>query len=853
MYVLRPTTMTLRFAILLFFSGAAALVLEVAWFRRLAQVAGATSVALAGVLAAVIGGMALGSLLFGRVADRVKNPARLYAALEAGVTVCALLSPWWIDMAQPVYVALAGWPFARFLFSIAHLAPAAVLMGGTLPAVAAALDTAPAERGRALGWLYAANTLGAVAGTMAAGFVLLPGIGLAQTTRSAAIASGLAAGGALLMRARTRQARSTALHPVEQGDARTAIRLFALSGFLGMAAEVGFTRGLVLVFGSSTYAFTTALAVFLLGIGLGGALGAALLRPDRNALRWLGAIVVSTAALFSLAARAMYLLPRLYLEAYVRWGDAFDTGLWLRFALAAVVLLPGAIGLGMAFPFAARLAAEQKAGAGTGRLYGWNTLASIVGSTVAVFVLVPMLGMHYAVAGVALVVGVAAWLQVRRRWTLALVALILLGLVPPRETARERLLMGIYYAPGRYLRDGAIDEQAWDDGVDLPVTRYGREATVSLFRWYGPLSVLVDGKAVATAQSVTDVQHLELLGHLPMALRPDAARVLVVGLGLGTTYRAVEQHAKGNVVVCEIEEAVGEVVAQIGVKPKTLVVQDARLYLKRGGERFDVITSDPIHPWVRGGGDLYTREYFELCKSRLAPGGVMCHWLPLYQMGFEDVRAVVRTFCEVFRTDLYFAGTDLVLLGSAGESVPRPPAGATMFGEELSALRVAGHDALVATTADAPLLLEDALRLEYSTPRHLDSSELAESLRWVRSLWSDPPTPYDALLSAQEAAATGDGARLGDELARALREAPQHVFTRRYAGETYLSAAGQFGSEGFLRKAKELLGDDPRLIGVEADLRAEQGRRAEAAALYERLLKLQPDNKYAQRRLSRVR
>ena len=194
-----------------------------------------------------------------------------------------------------------------------------------------------------------------------------------------------------------------------------------------------------------------------------------------------------------------------------------------------------------------------------------------------------------------------------------------------------------------------------------------------------------------------------------------------------------------------------------------------------------------------------------------------------------------------------------MLLGSAGETVPRPPAGASMFGEPLTALRVAGHDALVATTESAPLLTEDALRLEFSTPRHLNSGELAESLRWVRSLWMDPPKPYGALLNAQEAAASGDGKRLGAELERALLEAPEHVFARRYAGETYLSAAGQIGSTGFLREAKELLEDDPRLIGVEADLHAENGRNAQAAALYEQLLKLQPDNKYVRRRLARVR
>ena len=844
--------MTARLAILLFCSGAAALALEVAWFRRLAQVAGATSVALAGVLAAVIGGMALGSFLFGRLSDRVKRPLRLYAVLEVGVTVCALLSPWWIQIAEPVYVGLASWPFLRFLFAIVHLAPAAVLMGGTLPAVAAALDVAPADRGRTLGWLYAANTLGGVVGTVAAGFYLLPALGLATSMQCAAAASGIAALGAFLLRRGPRTARTAEVIPVSAAQASTAVSLFAASGFLGMAAEVGFTRGLVLVFGSSTYAFTTTLAVFLLGIGAGGAIGARFLRPERDALRWLSATVAVTAAFFSVAAFGLHYLPRLYLEAFVRWGDTFGTGLGVKFALSAIVLLPGALGLGFAFPFAARLATEQSAGAGTGKLYGWNTIASILGSSAAVFLFVPLLGPH-SVSFVAVGVAAVVLLQVRNRFVIGAAIVAAFGMMPPGDVAQERLLMGVYYAPDRYIKDGAVDEAAWADGVDLPVTRYGNEATVSLFRWYGPLSVLVDGKAVATSQSVTDVQHLELLGHLPMAVRPDAERVLVVGLGLGTTYRAVKEHEPKELVVVEIESAVGDVVAEIGVRPRRLIVEDARLYLKRDGELFDVITSDPIHPWVRGGGDLYTREYFELCRARLKPDGVLCHWLPLYQMGFEDVRAVIKTFAEVFHADLYFAGTDLVLLGSLDKPPPRPPENARMRGERLVNLRVAGAERFWDWVADAPVLTEDALLLEFSTPRHLASPELGKLLEWVEELWSTPPPPYGALLEAQQAAANGDGATMGDALDRALKEVPQHQFARRYAGEIYLSAAGQYNSDAFLKQAARLLREDPRLLGVEADLRAAQGRNALAAELYRMVLERQPDNEYVRRRLARVK
>jgi MFS family permease len=266
--------------LLLFLSGASALILEVCWFRRTAQVAGATSIAMAAVLAAVIGGMAAGSFLLGRRADRTARPLRLYGLLEVGIVLGALATPTLLDFSQAAFDGLQRWldgaplTFARFLLATLLLAPPAVLMGGTLPAVACAVRAGP-QRGRTLGWLYASNTLGAVAGTVAAGFVLIPTLGLAWATRSAAIFAGTAAAVALLTRARTGPPAPTAREPIVAAREARAILLYAVSGFLGLAAEVAFVRSLVLVFGSTTYAFTTMLAIFLLGIGAGGALGAA--------------------------------------------------------------------------------------------------------------------------------------------------------------------------------------------------------------------------------------------------------------------------------------------------------------------------------------------------------------------------------------------------------------------------------------------------------------------------------------------------------------------------------------------------------------------------------------------------
>jgi len=826
---------------LLFLSGAAALVLEVCWFRRMAQVAGGTAIAMSAVLAAVIGGMALGSLLFGRFADRARSPIRLYGALEIGVALFALIVPSLIDACRDLLATTAPLQFA---LSVLLLTPPAVLMGGTLPAAVAALRE---KSGRTIGWLYSANTLGAVGGTVAAGFFLIPAFGLADSMRCAALFSGAAGGIAMLLPATPRQAPQP---NAQQPGARRALLLYATSGFLGLVAEVAFTRQLVLVFGSSTYAFSTMLAVFLLGIGIGGAVGTRLKSNHLRRLEWTVAI---TAALFSLSMLAVYLLPRLYLAGYAAWGDSFGAGLLIRFLLAAAILLPGTIGLGIAFPLAAH--AAGRTARSTGSLYALNTLASVLGSTLAVFVFVPLLGPRTTVVAVALAAGLACN---RKTWPILLITAA--GLLPAPAIAREHLLAGVFFNPGAFVREGSIDERTWRDGVDIPFTAHGREATVSIWRWYSRSSVLIDGKAVATNQVLADVHHLSLLGHLPVAIHPDPKRVLVVGLGMGTTFRAVREHGPELLRVVEIEGAVAKAAAYLDVKPRDLVIQDARSYLKRTDETFDVITSDPIHPWVRGGGDLYTREYFEMVRDRLAKNGIACQWLPVYQMGLGDIKDIVRTFSEVFSTHAYFGGGDLILIGATGSEPPAPrPTDLYSLrrigAEPLRDLLVAKHAAL--RRVGGTVLTDDMLKLEFSTPHEVTNPSLAENLTWIRALWGQPPQPYGLVLDARIAAAKGDWDTWEKQMRRARGSAPNHGYVAMLTGEDYLGWANALilanklkGAEKALRHAEQYLPGDPRVKGTRAELHERRGETDQAKTLYRQLLELTPDSVYLKRKIA---
>ncbi len=864
-------------AALLFFSGAGALVLEVVWFRRLAQVAGATSVALAAVLAAIIGGMALGAFLGGGHAERSRAPLRLYACLELFIALFALASPWILDASGAAFVALTrALPEAplllalgRFALAALMLAPAAICMGATLPAMAAAVARDNRSAGSSIGLLYAFNTLGAVAGTIAAGFVLVPAFGLANTMRIAAAFSGLAALCALVLRpapVAPPTPENTPGHFTKQDRAR-AIRLLAASGFLGMAAEGAFVRGLVLVFGSTTYAFTIMLAVFLFGLASGGAIGSRLTGP-RSPHR-LGTVVAWTAALFAVGAMSLYALPRLYLMGYAAWGDSFAADTTLRVALSAIVLLPGALGLGIAFPLAVDVVAEHARARGTGRLYAANSAASVLGSTLSVFALVPWLGPTRAIAGAGLVAALVAWRETRSRWSLVPLAIVVAAFTPPPERARERMYGGIYLQPQSYLKDGAINEVAWNSGRDISFVRHGREATISIEHWYGAASIYVNGKTVASGQTMIEVQHLAALGHVPMVLHPNPERVLIVGLGMGTTYRAIAAHDPRSITVVELEEAIGEAAATLGVRPKHVVIDDGRAFLRATREKYDVISSDTIHPWVRGGGDLYTLEYFQACRDRLADGGLICHWLPLYQMSLDDVRAVVRTFNAVFATSAYFSGTNLSLIGTVGkrELKSYPPrssnarAALVEFGAvDMRDLLVFGPERAAMAAGEGDVLTEDRLRLEYSTPRHIRSPEKNAILKWVVDQWQDPRPPYGALMRAIHASAANDHAAYQKAFVEAEAQSPQNAFVRRYRGEKYMQYARQLIAEGdpdqaerYLAFAERYLPRDTRLWGVRAELEESRGGYERAAELLAALLKKTPKSDYLRRRLERVR
>ncbi|SPE60183.1 Spermine synthase [Verrucomicrobia bacterium] len=691
----RPQQSLLALLLLFFGSGCAALIYEIVWLQMLQLVLGSSAVSLAVLLGTFMGGMCLGSLVFPRVVSRRWHPLRAFAVLEAGVGVLGLAVLLLVPALARVYIAGAGagLPALGLRGAVAALCllPPTVLMGATLPAISRWVELTPHGVSR-LGWLYAGNLAGAVFGCLLAGFYLLRVHNLETATCFAAVINGLVAcaavGLAALpgtnsaardMRAEGEGARTEIATDKPIGTGMMAVYLaIGISGFCALSAEVVWTRLLSLMLGATVYTFSIILAVFLAGLGLGGNLGARLGGAvGRSRLRlgycqWLLAATVALAA---------YLLC----ESLPYWpiNPTLARSPWLIFQLdllrCAWAILPSAVLWGASFALALGCVGQGPDPARlVGKIYAANTLGAIVGAVSASLMLIPVLGTQESERLLVVLSAVAGGLvlacsgALRPRTILvglllgAAAVVVLVRVVPPVPWE--------LVAYGRYLpaKLGTGTKLFVGEGINASVAVTQLSDGERIFH--------VSGKAEAST-GPRDMRVERMLGHLPALLHERPRTVLVVGCGAGvtagsfTTYPAVER-----IVLCEIEPLIPKVVASYFAQENHHVMQDARLrlvyddarhFVLTTREKFDVITSDPIHPWVKGAATLYTKEYFQSCRQHLNPGGLVSQWVPLYESTAETVKSEIATFFEVFpagtiwSNDEAGAGYDVVLLGEA--------------------------------------------------------------------------------------------------------------------------------------------------------------------------------------------
>ena len=672
----------LRPLLLLYFaSGCAALIYETAWFHLVQLVVGASSISVAVLLCSFMGGMALGSAWLPRLMPATAHPLRVVAALEAGIALCGWLIPLLLPVVQDVYVAVVGYGYGgillRGLVCGLVLAPPTMLMGATLAIAARWLGTTR-DGASQTGLIYTANLAGGAVGTVLAGFYLLR---VYDTVIAGAVAVVIniavaIAAWAMATRSASRAPASLApLAPLAPSLVPTYI-VAALSGFTALGAEVVWTRQLSLLFGASVYTFSLILAVFLAGLGAGSLAGSALGRRSSEPVLWLGRVQLLLAAAIGFGAWMI-------VNALPLWQPTKDFLPWVRvtpsYAFAfdalrcAIALLPATLLWGASFPLTLAVRGAGDLTRHVSRINAINTAGALAGTLSLTLLGIPVVGSQ--VAQQSLVV-VAAMAGLGLLWTLAgqrrsvsisaavAVAAVAVAIVPA--------------VPGRLIAYGR-SVNSWASIKSFLYLAEGATASVAVTEHVGGTRQFhIAGKVEASDLDV-DMRLERMLGHVPALVHPNPRSILIVGVGAGVTAGALSIHPEvERIVVCEIEPMVprsarayfGEENHHVFDDPRVeLIFDDARHFLQTTQETFDIITSDPIHPWVRGAATLYSLEYLQLARAHLNPGGVVTQWIPLYETDTRSVKSEIATFAQVFpdttlwNPDMLEEGYDLVALG----------------------------------------------------------------------------------------------------------------------------------------------------------------------------------------------
>lgn len=692
---------------LFFLSGATSLVYEVLWTRRLSLTFGHTVLAVSTVLTVFMTGLALGSFLAGRWSDGERarlsstGDARgagrflaLYGYLELFIGAWGVLSLFFLNGVESLYLAAArsGSEGAAlyaivFIGSFLVLLPPTTAMGATLPVFTQLLVVTKAAVGTWLSRIYGWNTLGACCGAAIGGFLLLPSLGLKLSVVGAALGN-LVIGGVAVQAAKRMDFGSLASAPTEDDDqggqkggdhgSRLLPLAFGLSGFAAMVYQLGWTRGLILSMGSSTYSFSIILTAFLASLGLGSLIYKRTMGEAVPRIWHLGVLQFAIGLSGLLATYAIGRLPEVMVWAVPNLGHSFLKIMLFDFAIVMALMFLPTLAMGLTFPLVTHLYTERLASLGRrlGEAYAANTCGAIAGSFLGGFFLVPHFGAQKALLGAVVLnllvglvlafvgnkVGEGAGPRAAMVAT-ALLGFALVAFVPRWNPTELSAGAGIYANADHFLFQPAY----YKDGVSATVT-------VGFNGPHAPY-LKVNGKTDASLGQ-GDMAHQILLGLLPVTLHHQPKKVALVGLGSGVTAACLAAAKDVEKIRCaELEPAVVEVqkyfapyVNKVAENQKLdLSVNDGRTFILGSPEKFDLIISQPSNPWIAGIGNLYTEDFYRACAEQLEDKGLMCQWINVYAVSKTDVEMVLATFFEVFPEGLLFqiGPGDLIIFGSS--------------------------------------------------------------------------------------------------------------------------------------------------------------------------------------------
>ncbi|MEA2652904.1 MAG: spermidine synthase [Chloroflexota bacterium] len=662
-------------------SGAAGLIYEIVWSRQLVLVFGNTTQAVSAILAGFFGGMAIGSAFGGRLADRVRRPLRLYGIIELVLVVVVVATPLTFRLIRSVYgdlaVTLEGAPqvlaIIRLLLALVALAPATVLMGATLPTLTRHL-TSDAHLSQSFGRLYAANTIGAIVGTVTAGLVLIELLGLSGALWVGAGCSAVAGMAALLLARGATATTIVASAPSPDVEAageravgpgvtgpqsRTSLALTVafISGVTSLGYQVLWTRLLASGTGNTTYVFTIILTVFLVGLALGALLFNIIRQRIADPVRLLAVAQILVAALVMVGLVAVAERP----EALIPGGSPETLLALARHAI--LVVFPVTIVLGLSFPAAAALLADdtRHAGSESGSLIAVNTVGAIAGSVAIPFFLIPALGSPAVVALLAFVnaaLGIALALRGRipNRW------MAMTGAVVAVAVVATTLAPGVLVQPNGtaiLARGGRIFASTEDEIASVQA---------------GQVTFTPELWVAGTSMTLLTVD-AKLMPILPLIARPASTRALVVAFGMGSAFRAaLIAGLRTDVVelVPSVPKMFGyyypDAAAVLADPQGRVIVTDGRNHLELTADRFDIVLTDPPPPIESSGASVISSlEYYQAGRDHLTPDGIMMQWLP-YGGSQAEFADHLRTFATVFRHVTIVKGAGgygIYMLGSA--------------------------------------------------------------------------------------------------------------------------------------------------------------------------------------------
>ena len=697
---------------LFFASGISGLIYEIVWTRVFTLLFGNTTYAISTVLTAFMAGLAAGSFIFGRIADKIQNsdsairnpqsailiksPLMLYAILELCIGISALGVPFLINISDSFYISILGniTPSAfssnviRFFISFFILFVPTTLMGGTLPILSRFFIHKIEELGWNVAIIYAVNTLGAVIGCFITGYMLIATIGVKNTTLLAVfinIAVGIVA---LIVSSHQSAVSSQELEArsKKQEDKRQKTKtpeplnsstpkllllfFFGLSGFTSLSYEILWTRAFSLTFYSTVYLFSNILTVFLIGIAIGSLIFTKLLkwRQDMDLIRVFGIIefLIGACALLSII--------------FFQWlssginniSSLFNDMTWqknilITFVINLIVMIIPTLLMGLTFPLIGRLYTDNLnfLGRRIGDVYSVNTIGSIIGSFMAGFVLIPFLGVQKSILFVSFINLIIGIIIISKspaglnglKWSGMVSAVMVLAVFGKIATADVN--MGIGYSINGNIIFSKEDVSGTVKVIEDDITRFR--------------TLMVNNYSLATSGDVA-----VRFGHIPLLLHNKPDDVLVISLGSGITVGAVGQHPVKNIECVEIVPGVVDA-AEFFEKENHNILKDPRLkltiwdgrnYILVTKNKYDIIISDLFQPDSAGTGNLYSKEHYQNSKGRLKDGGLMAQWLPLYQLSTEDLKVIMATFSKVFPHvtvwygDINSVKPTLLLLGS---------------------------------------------------------------------------------------------------------------------------------------------------------------------------------------------